>query len=205
MSTTEHPDWPALMSAIVADPDDDTVRLAAADFLEEHGDPNRAAFIRIQVELARLEAAGEGKSLDADHLRAKERAFLGPLSHAWKLWAAEGCPELVKMPDRGGGRGPLEGMTVEGAERLTWRRGFVDAVTCQAEEWLRLGVVVRTRQPIREITLTNCHPVTMDQWWAMLTPLRGLRRVRLAYQPELRIDWLREQLPGVDVEPVPMR
>ena len=57
----DHPDWPAFIAAIIADPDDDTVRLVAADFLEEHGDPDRAAFIRIQVELARLEADGRGQ------------------------------------------------------------------------------------------------------------------------------------------------
>ena len=96
----DHPDWPTFIAAIIANPDDDTVRLVAADFLEEHGDPERAAFIRIQVELARFEAIGEAKSLDVDHLRAKERMILGPLSVSWKLWAAEECPELVKVSFR---------------------------------------------------------------------------------------------------------
>ena len=34
----DHPDWPAFIAAIVANPDDDTARLVAADFLEENGD-----------------------------------------------------------------------------------------------------------------------------------------------------------------------
>src|SRR5262245_57198091 len=47
-----------LLAAILADPDDDTVRLAYADWLEEQGDPAqqpRAEFIRVQVELAQGE------------------------------------------------------------------------------------------------------------------------------------------------------
>ena len=74
----KHPDWPAFLAAIIAEPDEDTLRLVAADFLEENGDSNRAAFIRAQVGLARLEASGLSKSLEADELRKKERAFLGP-------------------------------------------------------------------------------------------------------------------------------
>lgn len=44
----------ALYRAICAYPDEDTPRLAFADLLEEDGDPLRAAFIRTQVELAKL-------------------------------------------------------------------------------------------------------------------------------------------------------
>jgi len=38
--------------AICADPDDDTTRLVFADWLEEHGEPERAEFIRVQIEHA---------------------------------------------------------------------------------------------------------------------------------------------------------
>ena len=50
--TDEH----AILAAIAADPEDDTARLAYADFVEENGEPDRAAFIRNQVELARLKS-----------------------------------------------------------------------------------------------------------------------------------------------------
>ena len=91
----KNPDWDGFVAAIVANPEDDALRLVAADFLEEHGEAQRAAFIRVQVQLARLEASEQGKSLEADELRKKERAILGPLSEAPRLWAAEECPELV--------------------------------------------------------------------------------------------------------------
>ena len=45
-------DREALYRAILANPDDDTPRLIFADFLDENDEPDRAAFIRAQVELA---------------------------------------------------------------------------------------------------------------------------------------------------------
>jgi len=44
----------ALYAAICAQPDEDTPRLAFADLLDEDGDAARAAFIRTQVQLARV-------------------------------------------------------------------------------------------------------------------------------------------------------
>src|SRR4051812_12970586 len=43
----------AFRQAVCADPDDDTVRLAYADWLEEQGEAKHAEFIRTQVRLAR--------------------------------------------------------------------------------------------------------------------------------------------------------
>jgi uncharacterized protein (TIGR02996 family) len=42
----------ALLAAVCENPDNDTLRLVFADWLEENGDPERAEFIRVQVELA---------------------------------------------------------------------------------------------------------------------------------------------------------
>jgi uncharacterized protein (TIGR02996 family) len=47
-------DGDALLRAICEHPFDDTPRLAYADWLEENGRPERAEFIRVQIELARL-------------------------------------------------------------------------------------------------------------------------------------------------------
>jgi uncharacterized protein (TIGR02996 family) len=45
-----------LLSAVLANPEDDAPRLVCADWLEENSDPDRARFIRVQCELARLPA-----------------------------------------------------------------------------------------------------------------------------------------------------
>jgi uncharacterized protein (TIGR02996 family) len=197
----DHPDWAAFVEAIVANPGDDTARLVAADFLEENGDADRAAFIRVQVELARLELQlGVREGPELEQLRAKERGFTGPFSNL-SLWAAEECPELVKM--RGGGR---EAMTVEGAERVSWYRGFLYSVSCAVWEWQQHGATIRKRLPIRVVTLKQCRDVTVPDWLGILPSLGGLFLVQFSgdIDPE-RVEWLRPQLPGVRVHRITMR
>ncbi len=41
----------AMLAAVVADPDADLLRLVYADWLDDHGRPERAEFIRLQCEL----------------------------------------------------------------------------------------------------------------------------------------------------------
>lgn len=48
-------DEEALLAAIAASPDEDTPRLVYADWLDEHDQPIRAEFIRVQIEVARVE------------------------------------------------------------------------------------------------------------------------------------------------------
>ncbi|AMV24315.1 hypothetical protein VT84_07955 [Gemmata sp. SH-PL17] len=203
----EHPDWSAFMAAILADPDDDTVRLVAADFLEENGDPDRATFIRIQCELARLEAHGAAVSPEADELRKKERAFLGARSVFRLLWAADACPELVPIKPPPRGASPLAMPQVEGAEKLTWRRGFVERVHCPVAEWLRHGAAVRARQPVRVVSFsTSAHHIARDLWYTNFAALRGLRELWMsAVLPEEGefVSWLNQQLPGTKVVGVP--
>lgn len=47
-SVYDLPDWAALIAAVKANPDDDLPRLVAADWLQEHGEDERAEFIRRQ-------------------------------------------------------------------------------------------------------------------------------------------------------------
>ena len=54
-------DREALYRAILDAPDDDAPRLVYADWLDEHGDPDRGEFIRLQCELNQLViGTGEG-------------------------------------------------------------------------------------------------------------------------------------------------
>src|SRR5581483_6308863 len=47
-------DRAAFLRAIAEHPDDDLPRLVYADWLDEHGEPERAEFIRVQIELERM-------------------------------------------------------------------------------------------------------------------------------------------------------
>ena len=83
----------ALMAAIIANPDDDTPRLALADWLDEYGnahDRARAAFIRLQVEAAKL-PVGDAK-------RARLEADASKLADAHRLeWVKPLAPLTVKV------------------------------------------------------------------------------------------------------------
>jgi uncharacterized protein (TIGR02996 family) len=71
-------DRAAFLAAIAAAPADDLPRLVFADWLDEHGDPDRAEFIRLQC------AAARGGPADHDRIAALETAhhvdWLGPLA-----------------------------------------------------------------------------------------------------------------------------
>ena len=64
-------DREALYRAILADPDDNTLRLIYADALEEESDTRRAAFVRTQVELANLPEYDPGWIRTRYHNREK--------------------------------------------------------------------------------------------------------------------------------------
>jgi uncharacterized protein (TIGR02996 family) len=67
---------------IVEHPDDDTPRLVYADWLDDHGDPDRAEFIRLQIDLARKPKTDPNREV----WQKRERELLDV--HAWE-WAAD--------------------------------------------------------------------------------------------------------------------
>jgi len=75
-------DETALLRVIAAHPDEDTPRLAYADWLDEHRDAERASFIRGQIELARLETDSPHRRVVAFQCRqlldAREDDWLDP-------------------------------------------------------------------------------------------------------------------------------
>ena len=96
------------LHAICADPTDDTARLVYADWLQESGDAERAEFIRVQVERARLRAAGE----DSEALRTRDLEMRA--GHAVK-WQRE-LPRLRGVSWQRFWRGFVSGVTV-----ATWQ------------------------------------------------------------------------------------
>ena len=128
------PDNPFL-AALLAQPDDDTFRLAMADWFIENDQPARAEFIRVQVELA----AGV-----ADPARRREREF----RQRDLLIAHEA--EWVK---------PLaEALGCRAGEWGGWvfRRGFVEYFHLPAEVILRRGARLARLTPVRELFLRPC-------------------------------------------------
>src|SRR5262249_13335930 len=126
-------DGAALLQAILADPEDDTPRLAYADWLEEHGGDEsqhaRAEFIRLQVEFARREARGDASRWD---LTQRQKDLLAGHEQAWTA-------ELR----------PLLGRSWE------FRRGFVEKVRLTATQLLSRARALFRLTPVREVDLAN--------------------------------------------------
>jgi uncharacterized protein (TIGR02996 family) len=140
-------DRDCLLRAIAEHPDDDAPRLACADWYEEHGDPDRAELVRVQVELAdfgrvwRRALARREQALMAAHgarwraalpaipgiLYGFDRGF--PLAAANDPWAAAtflaaGHPPLVaglRVARMGGGAGLLRAPAVRSVRHLDLR------------------------------------------------------------------------------------
>jgi uncharacterized protein (TIGR02996 family) len=164
---TEHD---ALLAAVCAEPDEDTPRLAYADFLEENGEPDRAAFVRAQVELARLEP--------------------------WEPFAVEcrwrrpdwvtGEPFRPTLPR-------LVGPSVEW-HPMAFRRGLGWYVNVRSLiAWEQLGPDVLSRAPVGEMQLWSA--ATLDDWYrfADSAVVSRLRRVHFANNPIEPLRALRQQ------------
>ena len=68
------------LRAICDQPADDAPRLVFADWLDEHGDPDRAEFIRVQVALA----AARGRGEEPAELVERDRDFRQALEIRWR-------------------------------------------------------------------------------------------------------------------------
>ncbi|MEO2091116.1 MAG: TIGR02996 domain-containing protein [Gemmataceae bacterium] len=73
------PELVALLAACRARPADDLPRLVLADWLDENGDPERAEFVRVQVELSHPTADAK-RTAD---LRGRESKLLGDNAETW--------------------------------------------------------------------------------------------------------------------------
>jgi uncharacterized protein (TIGR02996 family) len=90
-------DEAALLAAILAHPDEDTPRLVYADWLTEHGQPERAEFIRLQCAVGVDEAAEERALELEERNRGKWLAGLPWFSSArWSF--RRGFPEHLDVP-----------------------------------------------------------------------------------------------------------
>src|SRR4051812_26632158 len=100
-------------------PDDDTPRLVFADWLDDHGQHDRAEFIRVQVRLARTGEDDPGR-------QALEDEAEGLLARHEEEWAAPVARHALAW---------------------RWSRGFIERVTVRAEALLRDGAALFAAAP----------------------------------------------------------
>jgi uncharacterized protein (TIGR02996 family) len=114
------------LGAICENPADDAPRLVYADWLDEHGEPDRAEFIRVQIRLARADETGE----DPGRLKARERVLRTRGESGWRK----------ELP------------SLSGIQWQSFRRGFVDRVSVMHHKWLRASApVVFAATPIQSL------------------------------------------------------
>lgn len=128
MTTT---DETALLAAIAADLGDDTVRLAYADWLDENDQPDRAEFIRVQVELCCLNNADIKTFTIGDNdrrrtLHARECQLLIQHAHEW-------LPLMLREQVAG------DGTRYPYAYPVVFRRGFIASVTVPMAKFMEEG------------------------------------------------------------------
>ncbi|MFO0841857.1 MAG: TIGR02996 domain-containing protein [Gemmataceae bacterium] len=107
----------AFLDDIHAHPGDDAPRLVYADWLDDHGDIDRAEFIRLQIELSRLAPGDAWRG----QLAAREAQLL--LAHE-EAWRAQ-LPSLEGVTWQGFARGFVESAFVESPEAFERQAGAI--------------------------------------------------------------------------------
>jgi uncharacterized protein (TIGR02996 family) len=130
----------ALLRAICENPDDDTPRLVFADWLDEHGEPERAEFIRVQIELAGLP---DGKKKQKQQAREKE--LLDAHKQEWTEPLKEFRASRTEHPARN-------------EDFCIFRRGFVEGISSDGAILVEQGERLFTLAPIRELRLWDVEP-----------------------------------------------
>lgn len=120
-------DESAFLAAIIAQPDDDTLRLVYADWLDEQGDADRAEFIRLQIRLAGM--SWEDPKRDAVYQRTRELFNLH--KDAWRA----GLPSPVKR-----------GATID-----CFERGFLTKLDANVASLLKVSKRAWAKYPIQSL------------------------------------------------------
>jgi len=152
----------AFLRAVCENPDDDTPRLVFADWLQEHGEEERAEFIRVQCEMARLAADDERR--EALVTRARQLQ-----THFGKRWLKElpvPNPEnihWVEAPDWLGGE--------------TFDRGFAGLLRVQTAALLaKHANVLFHATPVRRLMIWN---IKRGDKLAKISQLQHLHTIRI--------------------------
>src|SRR5688572_23664134 len=79
-----------LLQAIIENPDNVALRLVFADWLLDHGEFERAEFIRVQIELAKLPKVGNRRpgleQRETELLARNESEWVKPIRHCAVSW-----------------------------------------------------------------------------------------------------------------------
>jgi uncharacterized protein (TIGR02996 family) len=145
----------ALLQAIRAEPEDDLPRLAYADWLDEHGEPERAEFIRTQIERVALE--GEVGALERScHFKSRDqgeffRGIRAALRGASRRRSTREHTRREARLLKAHGERWLAGLPFP----VTFRRGFPELMEMSARRYLEAADILQRVAPVQAVKLTS--------------------------------------------------
>lgn len=156
----------ALIRAVLAAPEDDTPRLVFADWLDDHDQPERAEFIRLQVKVVRLPKwVGECKvcqaTPDEDGSINHGKGCYTQSEDGGGSEAADTNPERDELERRADALSATHGDSwipagLVGRAMWRWERGFVNSVrTLDGSDWLLHAAELLTMHPVRAVELAS--------------------------------------------------
>lgn len=145
----------ALLTAIVAEPDDDAPRLVYADWLQEHGDEEQAQFIRDWIKFA--------NDLDEDQELAWQLKSVAERK-AYDWLTAIGVTGFPLIPSGGWGHSYDCGMP----DRLCYER---------VDQFIENAPTLFTRVPVRTVWIEDISP-SDGEWLSVMADLPGLLQLR---------------------------
>jgi uncharacterized protein (TIGR02996 family) len=158
MANRIHPDQSAILMAIRADPENDIPRLVYADWLEEHEQPERAEFIRIECETQRTDRESD--------------AYIELLRRSDRLRAANAKRWF----------GPLgDGDVRKVVEHIITKRGFVDCVVLASKKFTVHAELIFEYAPL----LRGLHISDGDNWRRFFASPRMRAIQSLSFEDDL--------------------
>lgn len=207
----------AALQRVLAEPDRDDLRLAYAAAVEP-ADPERAEFVRAQVEHEALikgdppQCSNTGTGLpcydpdcpwgvwEARTQKVKERAegllmqthaFRGrPVAVEWLPW------EALRRTWLSASEYSVKGTAVCGGtgSELTFRRGFVEDVECRYNEWEGAADALMDAHPVRRVRFTTWPVIKVSD---VPEPVDGAFRTRHAFVWAAIVGKLSARYPGI--------
>jgi len=145
--STVHPDRAAMLRQIIEWPDDDAPRLVYADWLDEHGDHERAEFIRVGIEYAglqktcicgscvRLRGGGQHHNGRCDGHYLRQQTMRLAMKHSIDWFALPGPPNTSNFD-----------------------RGFVSMVQMECAAFMQHAASIFAAHPVTRVVLVDKRP-----------------------------------------------
>lgn len=191
-----HPEQRALLDGILAHPEQDVRRLIYADWLQEHGQEDRAEFIRVQIEYTLIHEHYSSHTDDSCAICRRGVELDNLLQTKFKISLFGPSTFASDDPYR------LMGLNSTGPRvEWNWHRGFICDMRMPWLYWFNNAKVLITHHPIREVRLTTIPEVEISprpEWSSAPITLMedGVFRVDLIRGLQSDRDaWINQKLP----------